>query len=285
MSFLRRSTGTPNWDEPDSHEWEPFTTTKEDGSFLFLYATPGTWEFRTRHPDSPVPAPPVLVRATGHGRTIQQDLHLGTATIRGQLDTDSLAEDRKKVLTAYLFRLERSHTDPFYAPHHGSAQSWDMMNLEVGPSGAFEFPYLPEGDWVLRLVSRRDDIILQRQLHSDRNIAIDLGRLEPPKTVDAEVLIALPGVDPGSEVQYMRQSFGLWIRKPIAGREQGIFARTIRVTEGAVELGALEPGEYEIDLFSGYSGMSLGFSGKSIGEIRTLTVGPDGTVEPAKLQY
>ena len=160
-----------------------------------------------------------------------------------------------------------------------------ISELEVGSDGGFEFPYLPEGDWVLRLVSGWSNILVQRQLHTDRNLAIDLGRLQPPKTVEVEVEIELPEVEPEPEGQYFRKSFGIWIREPVEGHEQGIFLRTVQVVEGIVKLGALEPGAYEIDLFSGFSFMSSGISGDSTGAIRSLTVRPDGTVDPGKLSF
>ncbi len=159
-----------------------------------------------------------------------------------------------------------------------------MKRLEVGSDGGFEFPYLPEGDWVLRLVSGWSNILVQRQLHTDRNLAIDLGRLQTPKTVEVEVEMELPEVEPQPEGQYFRKSFGIWIREPVEGHEQGIFLRTVQVVDGIVKLGALEPGAYEIDLFIGFSLMGAG-SGDSTGAIRSLTVQPDGTVDPGKLSF
>ena len=96
-----------------------------------------------------------------------------------------------------------------------------------------------------------------------------------------------PEVEEPSGNALARLSFGIWIRETVAGGGQGIFVRTVSASNGTAKLGALEPGTYEVELFSytGWLMRGIGIGGQSTGEIRGLTVRADGSVEPARLTF
>lgn len=263
-----------NWDKEDAHDSHTFTTTARDGSYSFLYAHPTTWELRARHPEAPAPSPVSIVRTPDYGMEIKQDLHLGAGTVRGAVELQSLSEEQRDRLVAYLFRLNRSAGDPW-------SRVTGMKAARIGPDGRFEFVFVPEGEWVLRLVAGGSRISLQQRLRTEPYQVTDLGLLRSPKSVDVEVDIALPDATtaaPGGIFPSGRRTLQIIFRQPTPGREQGIFVRNVTITDGVIRVEGLQPGTYELELVDPSGN-------ESSAPWQTLVVRPDGTTEPASLSF
>ena len=164
-----------------------------------------------------------------------------------------------------------------------------MKGVEIGPDGRFEFPFVREGDWILRLVSRGREIVLQRQLRTQPFVVTDTGLLRAPRTVPVDVDMELPDVEVDPNNPDLRFSFGVWIRQPTRSGERGTFVQKVDVTTHKLQVEGLEPGTYELELFSSPVPERITFSlslwEKSTSLFRTLVVRPDGTTEPAKLSF
>ena len=101
--------------------------------------------------------------------------------------------------------------------------------------------------------------------------------------------IELPEAEADPSNPDLRFSFGVWIRKPLPGRERGIFVQRVDVTTRKLQVEALEPGTYELELFSSPVPEGIDFSlslwEKSTSLFRTLVVRQDGSTEPATLSF
>lgn len=260
------------WDGRESHQFTPHMSTGPDGTYRFLYASPGRWEFRVRHPDAVVATPPVLVEATDYARHLTQDLALGGATIRGRFDP-ALIEAERVHAEAYLFRADDAAEDAFYSGHHSVSKSFLMKWVKLEGEGYFSFPHLPEGDWVLRIVNM-DSIVMQLRVHTEPHDVVDVGSLEPPVTVDAEIAC---DVTPPEQ-----KRLGVWLRDTRDG--PAMFVRAVAVTGGRIELPNIVPGIFEVELFEHWSDpWSMGISGTPTGDTWTVTIHADGTTTPERL--
>ncbi len=266
-------------DHEDAHESRPFLRTGEDGRFEFHYVNPGTYRLYARHPDAAVPSEPVKVAISDHALALEQDIVLGAGEVRGQLDLQPLDKRQRSSLTAYLFKRENAGSDPFYHGHHGLPQTSGMKKLKIGEDGKFSFPYLPAGDWVLRIVTRLNQMLYQIPLHTERDQIIDLGIFALPPTVRITMEVEQAGED---------QFKGVWINRLYDETKEPVFSRTALLGGSKLELSGITPGRYRAELMKshGFEDMwSSGLSGERTSKFAEFEVHADGSVSPSKLVF
>ncbi len=266
--------GNQDSDTKDSYQFRPHTRSDANGSYEFNYVEPGTWTLLAQHPDSTMPGSPITIRAADYALQLEQDLHIATGELRGQIDFQKVPETRRKFLEVLLTRMELATHDPFL---NGSRSS-RMESAEIDENGRFTFPFLREGDWILRVVDRFDDLILQIPVHSTPNQVVELGLLAPLATVELELDVDLPTSE---------RDAGFWIRRIYASVNGHVYANTAFVEEGKAKLTSIEPGDYEAELFWAYEPTlhSRRLNGKSPGLFARFTIHADGSATPEKLVF
>jgi len=280
--------GTVSFDSPDAHSFQPFIVTDKEGRFQFDYVNPGSWDLRVHAKGAVAATNPVRVDVRSPAQHVQQDLALGSTSIHGSFDTSQLGDKARKGLSVYLIRARLAGEDPFYSAHGSLPQISDFKTIRLDARGGFSLPYLPPGQWILRLISGRT-LLWQKWLDITGQRRIDLVDVKPAPKKNLDITIQLP---PISENQKEAAAtfgssggYGLWIRERISGRKVAIWHDTVRVKDGKNRL-ALAAGSYQLELFEAYAGvLSMGISGESRGQSRAIEVMADGRVQPALIDF
>ena len=127
-----------------------------------------------------------------------------------------------------------------------------------------------------------------RVVRTDEDEVVDLGALPWPARVHASVACEtpLPGpgaADPGAPDH--GRFYGAWLSQVTAACPAGIWAATARIKEERLELRGVEPGTYDVRLFSRGSYYAPGTIGAPVGSPQRLTIGKDGVADPPRISF
>jgi hypothetical protein len=258
-------------DDEEAHKGCPNTITDAAGRFAFLVASRGRWSLRARHPRGLVATSPVVIAIEDPGGVAQVQIVLPMGVVRARFDPTTISVRDRRSFVAYLFPSAKADGDPLYWAEYRSAQTSGMRVEPIGTRGELCFEFVPEGRWVLRLVRRLDEIVLQRILAVAGGEVVDLGELRAPPTVSTSLGCGLDA------------SHGVWLRIPDGGNANGIFVRTIAVKDSKIELSCVAPGRYVLQAFriERSWGYAIGITGDPVGSPVTIDVHADGHVVPA----
>ncbi|MCB9879448.1 MAG: hypothetical protein H6835_17780 [Planctomycetes bacterium] len=178
----------------------------------------------------------------------------------------------REFYSAQLYPIAKAHEQPFFAGHHQLPLEFGMQRQPLGDAGVFTFEGLQPGTWVLRLVSRQDEILVQRVVRVVRDELLELGRLEPA-----------PRVVPRLKLGLDRKSLRIALADPDA--PDGVFVADVdRRSDGTWAWPPLEPGTYLLQPLE-TAGEAWAFGGGRWpeGDPKQLTVHADGSTTPAAL--
>jgi hypothetical protein len=245
----------------------PHARTAADGTFRFLVSIASPFELSARHAHGPAWIAPVTVVVPAGGRVVQ-DLVMPGAAVRGSYDPTAIAPADRRFFKAQLYPRERAYEDPFYRSDYGPL--FKVQEQPVGETGSFAFEGVPAGGWVLRLVGRHDDIVLQRVLRVAGDEVLELGLLAAPEVVVPRLRCGLP------------REFGIGVRLAREAPATDVFvAMAFRDGDGVWQWPPLPAGRYRLQPFRIVFAGSIRPTGRAELEPAVVEVHADGSTEPA----
>lgn len=255
----------------DCHRLRPHCTTDAEGRFTVLVAQAADFVLRARGASAPAWSPGLRANVA-LGATVAIELALPAATVRGSYDMSAVAKVDRAFCEAQLYPIGKAGEHPFLYGHETLPLAFDMQQRSLGDVGVFAFEGLQPGTWVLRIVSRHDEILVQRVVRVVGDELLDLGRLEP-----------LPRVQPRVRIGPGQRALRVALVDPDA--PEGVFAGEVaRRSDGSWTWPPLEPGTYLVQpLDPDLGNWTVGGAGWPVGEPKRLIVHADGSTTPTEL--
>lgn len=140
-----------DWDDDLHLSWVAGQHTTADGRFLFHYRDAGDVELRVRHPGGASTSTPTLVSLPPPGAPVLCDVLMPAGGIRGRYPIDALGGRKRELVEVVLFPMHKAGLDPEVSIDWNPGIAWGCARMDLPADGVFTFPFLPAGDWLVRI--------------------------------------------------------------------------------------------------------------------------------------
>ncbi|MEM7205733.1 MAG: carboxypeptidase-like regulatory domain-containing protein [Planctomycetota bacterium] len=296
-----------HFDSSHAGNYSPRQRTGEDGAFCFLFDGPGTYWIYARAPDSVVAAPPVPVVVTSAAEELQVDIALPGAVVTGRFDLAGLPPapttlDPRKRRRAprtilHLFRSETAHVDPYLSQSSFTAAMLnpspmaldsDVTAVFLEGEGQFRIPFVPPGDWVLRIHRYGGRPLVTRSLKvTAHDGVLDLGELRVATGHTVRLKVNVPAVPKSDPQQFTLESpnhFRVHLLAPSSGLARHVFLQGVKVVDGVALFEEVPPGSYHIELMQGVL-TSDRIDGRPLEAFADIVVDARGVTTPESIDW